>query len=222
MLINRSLKQVKNSVLAKGYKFFDHSVNLIGERTTDTFTNEFTDMLHVCYFDHDTQQQKILTIPFTTKAGTFGKDSVTDPVLTTGFNIVTKKLETLRGTGSIVEGQYEKVWRFIDNYTTWLSYPFMMQEGPFNVYRDGNKDLIMDRNVPIHRGVFGINLHRMSAVGQSTGILSAKGSNPWSVACQGAPEAELKKLLPILRADSKLFGNMYTYTLLQTKDMINV
>jgi hypothetical protein len=38
-------------MLEKGYKFFDTSVNLIGERLDDTFDNEFSDTLHVAYHD---------------------------------------------------------------------------------------------------------------------------------------------------------------------------
>lgn len=222
MLIYRSLRQVKQSVLAKGYKFFDKSVNLIGERTNDTFTNTFSDMLHCCYFDYSDNTQKIVTIPWTTKAGIYGKGSTSDPITASGFNIATNKWETVTGTGVIVEGQYDKVWQFVDSYIGWLRYPYFQEVGPFLIYRDGNKDLNIDRDMPIHKGVFGINGHRMSGVGQSTGLLSYINSNPWSIACQGAPEQEFKKLLPIIRADVTKFGSLFSYTLLNSKDIQSI
>jgi hypothetical protein len=95
---------------------------------------------------------------------------------------------------------------------------------PVDVYRDGILNYTIDRNSPVHRGIFGINLHRMTNNGQVSKWVNyaesiyAPNGVAWSMGCNGAPEPEFKKLLPIVRADVKKFGSIFTYTLLHSKD----
>jgi len=47
-----------------------------------------------------------------------------------------------------------KNWKFL-----WLNAPYFMQVRPITIYRDGNKDRLIDKLVT-QFGLFGINLHR--------------------------------------------------------------
>jgi hypothetical protein len=199
-------EQLEQTVKSLGYKFFNNSINMIGERTNDVFTDNFTDKLHVAH------SGKIFTIPWTTKPGSY---YVKNPVTAYGTNITTGAWENIQGCATLREGQYRNVWQFVDNYWQWLSYPYFSQVAPVVVYRDNDRNNTMDRNAVQHVGVFGINGHRMSNNGQATGIIYT-----WSAGCQGAPEPEFKKILPLIREDVKKFGNLFSYTLIKSEDVL--
>lgn len=211
-------EKLREIIKGKGYNFFDNSVNLIGERTNDDFTNTFTDFLHVAYHDYKQNQKRVLTIPQTTKAGTKGNGGALNPISTGGLNIKTNQWEYIKGVAVLKEGQYPKTYQFMDSYVGWLYYPYFYQAAPVDVYRDGIINYTIDRDSPIHRGLFGINIHRMSNNGVVTQQLNSE-SVTQSQGCQGAIEPEFKKILPIIREDVKKFGNIFTYTLINTKDI---
>lgn len=217
--------QLRTAVKNKGYTFFDNSVNLIGVRTDDVFDNQFSDFLHVAYTDYATNQKKVLTLPWTTLAGTLGKGGVYKPLTVGGTNVKTNKWEVVTGVAVLVEGQYRGAYKFIDDYVTWLSYPFFNQVGDVLVYRDGTINDIIDRGGSvIHKGKFGVNIHRMSNNGTVSKFVNfaesqyAPNGVTWSQGCQGSPEPEFKKLLPIVRQDVKRNGNIFSYTLLHQRD----
>lgn len=202
----RTFEQLEQTCKAMGYKFFYNSTNIIGERTSDLFTDNFTDYLHIV------KNNKVTTIPWTTKAGLF---YVKNPVTAWGTNVKTGVYECLKGTAILKEGQYINCYQFVDNYWQWLTYPYFYQIASVDVYRDANLDTKIDRNSPIHRGKdFGINLHRMSNNGQAVGII-----HNWSAGCNGAVEPEFKKLLIPVREDVKRFGNIFSYTLLKSDEI---
>lgn len=213
----RSYEELKSTMERKGYAFFTNSINLIGERTDDVFDNRFSDYLHIAYRDHLTGKRLVLTIPWTTLAGTLGKGGVLDPLTVGGMNVATGRWETITGVAVLKEGQYRRAYEFIDSYVGWLRYPYFQQVAPVDIHRDGNKDQIFDRNSVVHRGLFGINLHRMSNNGVNSDIVNLRGIS-WSQGCQGAIEPEFRKILPIIREDVKRFGKLFTYTLLHSKD----
>lgn len=210
--------ELRETIKSKGYNFFDNSVNLIGERTSDNFTNKFTDYLHVAYHDYKCNQKQVVTIPQTTVAGTLGNGGALNPITTGGINVATGQQEVVKGVAILKEGQYSKTYQFIDSYVGWLYYPYFYQAAPVDVYRDGVINYTIDRDSPIHRGLFGINLHRMSNNGVVSQYLNFENVTQ-SQGCQGAIEPEFKKILPIIREDVKKFGNLFTYTLIQSKDI---
>lgn len=209
-------EELRTIIKDKGYKFFDKSVNLIGERTSDKFTNEFSDKLHIAYYDQNQNKNMVLTIPQTTKAGTLGEGGVYKPLTAGGLNVSTGQQEYIKGVAVLKEGQYQKTYQFIDSYVSQLYYPYFYQVAPVDVYRDNIINDYIDRNSPVHRGLFGINLHRMT-----NNSINSKQINYDTVSqsqgCQGATEPEFKKILPIIREDVKRFGNLFTYTLINTK-----
>lgn len=211
----RDRQDVKELVLSKGHDFFDNSVNLIGVRKDNFFDNGFTDSLYIPYTDHKTGEKKLEVLPWTTLAGSLGRGGALDPLTVGGVNIKTGKWEVVTGVAVLKAGQYKGAYEFRDSYFGWLSYPYFYQAKEVLVYRDGNKDKIFDRDpsVPIHRGHFGINIHRMSNNGVKQGFVNAPGVS-WSQGCQGAIEPEFKKLLNVVRKDVPKFGKFFTYTLI--------
>lgn len=200
----RTYKQIKDTVIAKGYKWFDNnlSLNCIWERTNDLFTNKFTDFLHVAYVKDSSEI--VLTIPATTKAGL--KGAVLEPTT----------VEGVTGTAVIKPNQYVSCWQFKDTDKEFSSYPYFRQVGKIDYWRDGDKDGQIDRVQDQDDKIFGTHWHRMSQNGTyGSGLV-----NNWSLGCMGAPEPEFKKILPIVRESVKLYGDKFTGTLLETKDFI--
>ena len=89
-------EQLRETIKSKGYNFFDNSVNLIAERTSDNFTNKFSDYLHLAYHDYKQNQKQVVTIPQTTVAGTLGNGGALNPITTGGLNIKTNQQEYIK------------------------------------------------------------------------------------------------------------------------------
>jgi hypothetical protein len=194
-----TIEKIKEVYAQKGYTFFengDYNLNIIGLRKKpDVFDNRFSDTLLVIYKVKGEWQ--ILERPWTTKPGTFG--GVLSPITVLGIT----------GTAVLKEGQYRRAWQFIDNFTNWHQSPCFWQVLPITVYRDGDRDLVFDRDMPQQTGLFGINLHAMGFVNQI---------NNWSIGCQGSMWQYFKDLVEVARISSKLYGDRFSYTLLHEND----
>ncbi|MFN4914084.1 MAG: hypothetical protein ACK5FT_02085 [Sphingomonadales bacterium] len=219
--MEETFETIRDRQLACGHIFFDNSVNLIAIRKDNFFDNGFTDILCVAYRDYDysafdPKKNRLLTIPWTTLAGSLGPGGILHPRKASGLNTQTLKWESLIGTAILKAGQYLRAYQFIDDYRGWLKYPYFRQVAPVEIYRDGTRDLYFSHkeNLTTQRGLFGINLHRMSALGQQSTRINTS-SSVWSEGCQGAPEPEFKKLIPIIREEVKRFGPLFSYTILE-------
>ena len=95
-------------------------------------------------------------------------------------------------------------------------YKALVQVKPVKVYRDNNKDKVYNMNPKtIDTGVFGINIHRSKEFGSSDKI------DRWSAGCQVFKIAEeFKSFMKICEEQSKLYGNSFTYTLINEEDMV--
>jgi hypothetical protein len=73
----------------------------------------------------------------------------------------------------------------------WLGAPYFMQTGSIEIYRDGNKDRKLDKDVKT-RGWYGINFHRAGA-----------GSfvDNWSAGCMVVPDARWFEAIKIFQAN---------------------
>ena len=83
------------------------------------------------------------------------------------------------------------------------------------VYRDKNKDDKYNR-VPedITQGIYGINIHRSSPTGSSNLV------NKWSAGCQVIQDpADFANLMYLAHVAEKKYGNSFTYTLLESKNI---
>lgn len=200
----RTYKEIKKAVEGKKYVFFKGNLdlNMIWERTSDNITNHFTDFLHVVYLDNGFE--KVLSIPATTMAGI--KGAFDSPKTVAGYT----------GTAVIKEGQYIKAWQFRDTFDEFLKYPYFRQVGPIDYFRDGNKDLKVDHVQEQQDKVFGTHWHRMSKI-NAVGNLEV---NNWSEGCFGAMENDFEKIFPIVRASVKLYGDLFTGTIINSSDFL--
>mgnify|MGYP003112023442 CR=1 FL=1 len=193
--------QIEETVKSKGYKWFengDYNLNIVGIRNSDTFdevTNKFDDLLTVSY--------KVDNV------WNFHQwDCTTDP-----GKYYTENLLNSNGVAILVPGQYR------GSHTIGLhqgKYSALKQQKPLKVYRDNNKDNCYDMQPEnIHEGIYGINIHRASAHGTSTQI------DKWSAGCQViANNQNFDKLMELANSAKNEWGNSFTYTLLNSDDIV--
>ena len=198
-----SLQQIYNTIHDKEYKWFkqgDYDVNIVGVRNSSTkgrVTNH--------YDDHITLSYKL------------GDDwhfhcwkATTDP----GLYWIDNPMNSRGGCAILVPGQYNQVYR-IDKHGG--KYTALCQRnGKVKVYRDGNKDDVYDYDRDsIQDGYFGINIHRSSAYKPSTYI------NKYSAGCQVFQDPDdFDEFMEICKKAAEVWGNKFTYTLLESKDII--
>lgn len=200
----RTYEEIQQAVIKKGYKFFtaEKDVNLIFERTSDEFTNLFTDWFYLLWVENG--QKKILSFPCTTKSGLYGTGTATQPIK--------------GGVAVVVPNQYRGVYKWIDTGKGWNKYPFdgefFALQGNIKIWRDNDKDKFIDKGTPILATFMsGINIHKMSQPNQNT-----PNVNNWSNGCLGMTEPHFKSIIPIIKASIPLHGDMFSLTLLETKD----
>jgi hypothetical protein len=195
-----TLDQIKSAMIAKGYKWFeegDFNLNLIGVRnsdTGDTVTNAFDDTFFIAY--RDAGKWKIHNYACTTDPGAHWQQAPMNA----------------GGTASLVPNQYRSTWR-IDLHQG--LYKALKQFKPVDTYRDKNKDLKYTRHIEdITNGIYGINIHRASATGVSNRV------DKWSAGCQViADSADFANLMYLAHVAEKKYGNSFTYTLLESKNI---
>jgi hypothetical protein len=83
------------------------------------------------------------------------------------------------------------------------------------VTRDFNKDNVLDfRTGREESGYFGINIHRATSSGTSSDV------NNYSAGCQVfANSSDFAKFISLCQQHSNMYGNNFTYTLLEENDL---
>tara|TARA_B100001063_G_C16641474_1_gene491056 strand:- start:192 stop:791 length:600 start_codon:yes stop_codon:yes gene_type:complete len=195
-----TLEEVKEAVLSKGYKWFengDYNLNLVGIRNSETenlVTNKFDDCVTISYKVDG--EWNFHCFKATTDPGTHWTE-----------NLLNKD-----GVAILVPDQYG------GSHTIGLhqgKYKALKQKKPLKVYRDKNKDGVYDLlEENIHEGIYGINIHRATAHGES------KQVDKWSAGCQVlAKTADFNKLMELAQKSADMYGNSFTYTLIESKDI---
>ena len=196
-------KYIKSYFAAKDYKFFDTpdkllNLNLIGVRRDNQGTNTFDDFLLVMYREEElmiSTRYQVTTDP--------GKHWLEKPI-------------NPKGTAVLVPGQYRGTWQLGKHQG---KYEALVQRKPVKVYRDNNKDEIIDYNninTIVDEGYFGINIHRSNPYDQSYVI------NKWSAGCQVFKKIEdYNNFMELCKESAKIYGNGFTYTLITEKDLRN-
>ena len=86
------------------------------------------------------------------------------------------------------------------------------------MYRDKNKDHVYDLTEEyVEEGMFGINIHRATAKkgGRSWRV------DKWSAGCQViADNDDWHTFLDICQSAREIHGNSFSYTLLESKDIV--
>ncbi len=196
-------EQIEATVKAKGYKWFDDAdnqgfdVNIVGIRNSSTgkaVTNKFDDWMSVSYKENG--EWKFHIWPCTTDPGTKA----------------VKEFHNPNGVARLIPDQYRGVWK-IDLHQG--KYKALCQRlGDVKVWRDKNKDMLFEE-VTVQKGVFGINIHRSNPKTESEYVEN------WSEGCQVFKRVkEFNEFMTICEKASQIHGNSFSYTLLESKDIV--
>ena len=199
-------EQIEKAVKSKGYIWFEDSknkgydVNIVGVRNSETknkVTNRFDDKITVSYkVDGEWQFH---CFDCTTDTGTHWVE-----------NVMNKK-----GVAILKPGQYRRSHKLRLHRGQYLA---LGQQNPVTVYRDDNRDDNYDLDESkTDTGLFGINIHR------ATGRAGKKSSqiDKWSAGCQViADNDDWHTFLDICQSAREIWGNSFTYTLLESEDIV--
>lgn len=191
-------EQIEKAVEAKGYKYFengDYNVNIIGIRNSapgKKVTNVFDDWLSISFKVNEVWQFHIWS-------------ATTDPgkaPMLLGNNGT--------GTARVVPGQYSGSHMIRLHQG---KYEALGQKGHIRLYRDANKDLVYDESKITDSYNDGINIHKAGR--DSTWI------DHWSHGCQVFKRVmDFDAFMKICKQAAKIHGNSFTYTLIESKDII--
>jgi len=187
---------------AKGYVFFDGAdkklnLNLIGVRRDNQGTNEFDDFMLAIYREEELIIQK--RYPITTDPGKYWLEHPMNP----------------EGTAVLIPNQYRRAWHLGKHQG---KYEALVQRKKVGVWRDNNKDNIIDYNnlEVMNFGYFGINIHRSNPYTESYLV------NRWSAGCQVFKRiADYDEFLDLCKQSAALYGNSFSYTLLTEEELRN-
>jgi hypothetical protein len=198
--MNFTREQIEKAVKSKGYVYFEDpsnkgfDINIVGVRnssTGQTVTNVFDDLLTVSYKENGVW--KFHSWSATTDPGKKG----------------VMEYHNAAGVARLVEGQYRGSHQLGLHQG---KYEALKQKSNVKVYRDANRDLVYNED-KIQEGVFGINIHK-------AGADSTEVSN-WSEGCQVFKKAaDFEQFMAICRKAAQIHGNSFTYTLIESKDII--
>ena len=196
-------EQIEETLKGKGYKYFTNDkgfdVNIVGIRNSDTYgevTNKFDDTLTISYKDSD---GKWIYNEY---------KATTDPGSHWEKNLLNKD-----GVAILKPGQYRGSHKIGLHQG---KYEALRQQKPVKVYRDNNKDGKYDMiEENVHEGIFGINIHKAGKfVNGSTQI------DKWSAGCQVfSKESDFNEFMEICRKARDIWGNSFTYTLIESNDI---
>jgi hypothetical protein len=199
-------EQIEKTVISKGYKWFTDSkdkgydVNIVGVRNSSTnneVTNKFDDCITVSYKINSAWKFHCY-------------EATTDPGKHWVENIMNK-----HGVAILKPGQYRSSHKIRLHGGR---YEALGQQKPVKVYRDKNLDGKYDLSEEnVMEGLYGINIHRATkyAGKKSTQI------DKWSAGCQViAANDNWTEFMKIMRKARNIWGNSFTYTLIESKDIV--
>ena len=190
-----TITQVREVMLKKHYSFFekgDYNINIIGIRSENNVANSFDDFMLSIYKKNNDWIKKYY--PITTDAGTYWLENPMN----------------VKGTAILIPNQYKSAYKI----GTHKDYEALTQKEKVEVWRDDNKDNILDFDIAKKEwGFFGINIHRSNPYTESSQV------NKWSAGCQVFKKvADYNDFMKDCNISKKYYGNSFTYTLLKTTD----
>ena len=178
------VESIGHAVFTKG----QYNLNIIGIRSKDHKPNRFDD--RICVVFKDEQGWVTRTWECTTEPGKYWLENPTN----------------VSGTAILVPGQYRGVYKIGKHRG---KYDALVQRGgPVKVYRDDNRDDIIDSEVGTEeQGYFGINIHKAGSDSTQVGR--------WSAGCQVfSQSADFDEFMSICYAAKSKWGDSFTYTLI--------
>jgi len=198
-------RKIKDTVERLGYKYFDghnYDVNIIGVRNSDTngeVTNKFDDIITISFKDENGEWQY------------HEYECTTDP----GDDWMENPWVEEKGCAVLKPGQYRGSHKLRLHGGKYLA---LGQKKPVTVYRDNNRnDKYEFDESSCDTGVFGINIHRATKYAGKT----STNVDKWSAGCQViASNDDWHEFLDICQTAREVWGNSFSYTLLESKDLI--
>lgn len=170
-----------------GYVVFEsglYNLNIIGIRNKGSQANTFDD--RICVVCRDEKGWITRTWPCTTDPGTYWREN---PM-------------SIDGTAIVVPGQYRGIYRIGKHRGRYDA--LVQTAGPIKVYRDSNKDEILDMG-NASDGYFGINIHK---AGTDSSVVDR-----WSAGCQVfAKEADFDEFMRLCEEQP---WDKFSYTLIE-------
>lgn len=215
---NSLAKKLRKYSIDKGYKVFeegDYNLNLFGIRAKESKAGTFDDRLLVSYKKLGSWVSHVFSI--TTDPGLFWLENPMNKI----------------ATAILKEGQYEAAWKLGLHKGR---YPALVQCKPVTVYRDSNRDGILDfgtnkvnnevnNKVNLEKlneyriqetGLFGINIHRAGSKRKSIQV------GRWSAGCQVfCDPLEYAFFISLCREQKRRLGNRFTYTLFHDDELFS-
>lgn len=170
-------------------------LNIVGIRSRNVLPNRFDDEIHV-FYKSKPRKWEYHIFKATTDPGTFWLENPMQP----------------QGTAILAQGQYVNAYQIGMHLG---KYKALVQAGPVKIMRDYDRNAKLDfLNGKKEEGYFGINIHRAFAVGKT------KIVDKYSAGCQVfANASDFYFFLELAERHSKLYGNKFTYTLLDFRAM---
>lgn len=196
--MNFSAVDIEKAVKAAGFSWFEKgffNINLVGVR---------------CAEDSNTFNDKLFCV-FNTVAGAcaFSFMCTTDPGTHWRLNPM-----NVAGTAVLPRGQHAGLFKLGKHQG---KYDALVQRRAVGVLRDDNADDVIDFDGELDVGWHGINLHRASAVSPSSIV------GRWSAGCQVvASPVDFDLLMAVLKKAATIWGDAFTYTLLDEQDVLDV
>ncbi len=193
-----SIKYLQQIIEDMGYAFFtkgNYNVNIIGIRNPNLVANSFDDTMICAY--KITDQWVLKEWQITTDAGKYWLQHPMNS----------------KGCALLVPNQYRGVYK-IDKHLG-KYYALCQRNGEVEVYRDDNKDQILDFDDATKQwGMFGINIHRSNPYNES------KKVEKWSAGCQVFKKVDdFNEFMTICNKAREEWGNSFTYTLIKEEDL---
>lgn len=189
---------IKMAMRRKGYLVFGdekngYDLNIFGIRSRSCRENTFDDVVGVMYLENG--GWCCYMFPATTDPGVYWRENPMN----------------VDGTAILVPGQYRGAYKIGRH----KGYVALQQQRCVKVYRDNNKDSIMEMDPrTIKSGMYGINIHRAGAASSSSLV------HKWSAGCQVvADPIHFNFLMALAEKSASVFGNSFTYTLLEESDV---
>jgi len=200
-------KKIAEVMASKGYKYFtddnnkSYDVNIIGIRNDETkgrVTNAFDDTITISYKSEDGKWQY----------NEF--KCTTDPGSHWVKNILNEK-----GVAILKPGQYRGSHKLRLHQGKYLA---LGQKKHMKIYRDANLDGQYDLiEESVKDELIGINIHRATS---RAGNKSSR-VDKWSAGCQViADNDDWHEFLDICQSAREIHGNSFTYTLLDSIDIV--
>lgn len=204
-----SINRIKQAIQSKSYAFFEngsYNLNIIGIRSAISRSNEFDDYIYVIYKDGAgswiCHEYKATTDP--------GKPYLLNPLAGT------------KGTAILVPDQYRGTYTIgiHGRSRPSVAYKALEQVKDMRYVRDNNRDSVIDSSLYSNpSNIFSANLK--TNIHRASKNVIARFVEKHSAGCQVIQNpAEFDEFLALCEISSKKYGNRFTYTLLEEKDVV--